>query len=253
MLVNPIVLRSGPLLTKFCEHGERGRVSYTRPRFISPGLPMSVMSDSSETHVRLVRHGEVAAAHHGTFYGGAEVPLSAAGQDASLRLATRLAEQDPPDWVASSPLSRALAVAEPLAAALGVEVRVDEGFRELDRGDWTHMHRDAVEAAYPGAIARYLADPDKGAAPGGETEAAFSRRVWGAMDRLVAAAAGRKVVLLSHGHVIRVILRRIQGIDPVQSLQHFVPYHGVVDTAMGPDGSGRLLTLPPSVIPEALR
>jgi len=211
------------------------------------------MSDSPSTPVRLVRHGEVKAAHRGTFYGGAEVPLSREGLAASTLLAQRLASDNPPEWVASSPLSRALAVAEPLAAALGTTVRIDEGFRELDRGDWTHLHRDAVEAQFPGAIARYLADPDSGAAPGGETETDFCARVWAATDRLVAQAAGRDVVMVSHGHVIRVILRRLQGLSAVESLKQFVPYHGVVDTSLTADGNGRLLTLPPSVIPEALR
>ncbi len=214
---------------------------------------MSVMSDSPATPVRLVRHGEVEAVHRGTFYGGAEVPLSPEGLAASTVLAQRLAADNPPEWVASSPLSRALAVAEPLASALGTEVHIDEGFRELDRGDWTHLHKDTIEAEFPGAIARYLADPDSGAAPGGETETSFCARVWAATDRLVAEAAGRDVLLVSHGHVIRVILRRIQGLSAVQSLKHFVPYHGMVATSLAADGSGRLLTLPPSVIPEALR
>lgn len=211
------------------------------------------MSGSPATAVRLVRHGEVEAAHRGTFYGGAEVPLSPGGRRASMQLARLLAARDPPQWVASSPLSRALALAEPLAAATGARLLIDEDFAELDRGDWTHQHRDTIEAATPGAIARYLADPDGGAAPGGETETEFSRRVWAATDRLVDEAAGRNVVLVSHGHVIRVILRRIMGWDAVQSLQHFVPYHAVVETSLAADGSGRLLSEPPSVLPEALR
>jgi broad specificity phosphatase PhoE len=202
--------------------------------------------------VRLVRHGEVEAVHKGTLYGGAEVPLSAAGLAASQQLALTLARDDPPELIMSSPLSRARAVAEPLAAALGTDCLIDERFAELDRGDWTHLHRDELEARDPGAIARYLADPDGGAAPGGETESAFSARVWEATDQLVTRAAGRSVVLVSHGHVIRVILRRVLDWDAIESLQHFVPYHAVVRTTLASDGSGQLHSSPESVLPEAL-
>lgn len=206
------------------------------------------------TPVLLVRHGEVAAAHKGTFYGGAEVPLSEQGAARSLVLAQQLAERLPaPQLVISSPLSRARAVAEPLAVALGLKLRVEPGLVELDRGHWTHLHHDQVEAASPGAIARYLADPDSGAAPGGETESVFCARVWGALDAAVAAAAGRPTVMVAHGHVIRAILRRLLGWDGPSSLQHFVPYHAVVETELFSDGGGRLLSLPETVLPEALR
>lgn len=202
--------------------------------------------------VRLVRHGEVAAAHKGTFYGGAEVPLSEAGAAASLDLAARLAHE-PPALVVSSPLSRALAVAEPLAGSVRCELLIDEGFRELDRGDWTHLHRDEVERRQPGAIAAYLADPEGAAAPGGERESQLAERVWGACDRLVRRAAGRPAVVVCHGHVIRVIMRRLLGWDGPGSLRHFVPYHAVVRAELSADGTGRLLSNPESVLPEALR
>jgi broad specificity phosphatase PhoE len=208
----------------------------------------------TDTPVLLVRHGEVADAHKGTFYGGAEVPLSADGEIASLTLARELAARRPaPAVVVSSPLSRARAVADPLAGQVGTTTWIEPGLKELDRGHWTHLHHDQVEAENPGAIARYLADPDAGAAPGGETEALFSARVWSTLDAVVNRAAGRPTVVVSHGHVIRVILRRLLQWDAVHSLRHFVPYHAVVQTTLRPDGSGELHGTPESVLPEALR
>ncbi|RKY21246.1 MAG: histidine phosphatase family protein [Planctomycetota bacterium] len=208
----------------------------------------------TDTPTLLVRHGEVDAAHKGTFYGGAEVPLSAEGARASLILAEQLAARRPaPQVVVSSPLSRARAVGEPLALALGLELWIEPGLIELDRGRWTHLHHDQVEAAEPGAIARYLADPDAGAAPGGETESVFCARVWTALDAVIARAAGRPTVIVSHGHVIRATLRRLRAWDAVRSLQEFVPYHAVVQTTLRPDGSGQLHGQPESILPEALR
>ncbi|MCB9898696.1 MAG: histidine phosphatase family protein [Planctomycetes bacterium] len=201
--------------------------------------------------MRLVRHGEVAAEHRGRFYGCADVPLSEAGQAASVALAARLAEQ-PWDVIASSPLRRALAVAEPVAAALGRPLRVVADLRELDRGRWTHLHKDDLERDHPGAIARYLADPEGGAAPGGETESQLCARVFAAVDALVAETDGGRLLLVAHGHVIRVLMRRVTGWDAPASLLRFVPYHAQVDLVLRRDGSGRLLGDPDVELPEAL-
>ena len=210
--------------------------------------------NADRTPVLLVRHGEVDHAHHGTFYGGAEVPLSQAGSEASLVLAGRLAERTPrPAVVATSPLSRARAVADPLAERLGITPLVENGLRELDRGDWTHMHHDALEAATPGAIGRYLEDPEAGAAPGGERESEFTARVWSTIDGIVTLAAGRPTVIVCHGHVIRAAMRRLMGWDGPSSLAHFVPYHAVVETELGTDGRGELIHAPDTALPEALR
>ncbi len=212
---------------------------------MSPDRPVT-------THVRFVRHGEVADKHKGTFYGGAEADLSEHGLAASLVLAAELA-LDPPDHVHTSPLSRARILAEELARRAGCELTVLEAFRELDRGDWTHRTRDAVETDSPGAVARYLGDPEAGNAPGGERESELAARVWGAVDQIVSASPGERLVVVTHGHVIRVIMRRLLGWSAVDSLQRFVSYHTVLETVWLPDGSGRLLSLPPTDMPEALR
>ncbi|GJM21352.1 MAG: alpha-ribazole phosphatase [Planctomycetota bacterium] len=206
---------------------------------------------SAATRVRLVRHGEVAAAHHGKFYGGADVPLSEEGARLSVELAERLA-LDRPDLVLSSPLARARAVADPLAARCELSVRVEPDLRELDRGSWTHLSTAEVEARSPGAVAAYCADPEAGAAPGGEPESALCARVWPVFDTLAAEFPGASVVAVAHGHVIRSVLRRLKGWSAPRSLELFVPYHAVVELLLRPDGSGEVVHLPAGELPEAL-
>lgn len=169
-----------------------------------------------------------------------------------MALAWELAQR-PADRVVSSPLSRARHLAEPLARHLGLTLEIEEGFRELDRGDWTFRGRDEVEAQTPGAVARYLADPEDGAAPGGERESTFTRRVWSSLDRVVASSPGASVVIVSHGHVIRAVMRRLAGWDAATSLTHFVPYHGIVEASLAPDGGGEVLSAPEGMLPPALR
>jgi len=207
---------------------------------------------SPPAHVRFVRHGEVADKHCGTFYGGAEADLSEHGHAESLRLAALLAA-DPPDRVLTSPLSRARILAEELARLSGRQAEIVHAFRELDRGDWTHKERRLIEEESPGAIARYMADPEGAAAPGGETESELCDRVWSALDLAVAHASGGRLVVVSHAHVIRVVMRRVLGWEACESLHRFVPYHAVVEMELAPDGSGRLLGDVAGELPEALR
>lgn len=209
-------------------------------------------SNLPEFRLTLVRHGEVHADHHGTFYGGADVPLSDVGLAKSLALAEELATSRP-DAVVTSPLSRARALAEPLARHAGCPLDVEPRLVELDRGDWTHRHRNDVERTSPGAIARYVADPELHHAPGGESESVLCARVWAALDDLAAARRGERVTVVCHGHVIRVAVRRITGEAAAPSLQSFVPYHGVVVARWVAGGGGEVLERPEPELPEAMR
>ncbi len=209
-------------------------------------------SSAEPVHVRFVRHGEVAERHKGTFYGGAEADLSEAGHAASLALAERLA-QDPPHLIVASPLTRARMLAEELARHCGLQAEIDPAWTELDRGDWTHLRRAEIEDKTPGAIDRYLADPEAGAAPGGERESDLCHRVWPALDALAVRAPGKRAVVVAHGHVIRVVMRRLCGWGAVESLSRFVPYHAVVSARLWVDGRGELIDSPATDMPEALR
>lgn len=212
------------------------------------------MTDTDWTHVLLIRHGEVAEEHKDTFYGGAEVALSEDGEIGSPLLAAKLVERyDPPDAIWSSPLSRTLAVAEPLAAIAGLEVILEPAFLELDRGSWTHLTHTQIEQQWPGAIAAYLADPENNNAPGGERESVFAARVHAAFDRAVAANPTERVVIVAHGHVIRVIMMRAMGWDVATSFQKFVPYHGVVEMRARPGGISEVIEAPEGVAPRALQ
>lgn len=77
----------------------------------------------------LVRHGEAAAS-----WGQAADPgLSPLGQEQARAAARDLGERlDGPVALISSPLARARETADPLARQLGVRVRVDDAFREIN-------------------------------------------------------------------------------------------------------------------------
>ncbi len=205
-----------------------------------------------ETRIRFVRHGEVSTDFNGTFYGGRNVPLSPEGEKKSVELADQLAT-DPIDLVVTSPLDRTVFLAKSLAEKAGAPWVVEKNLRELDRGAWSTKTLEEIETDDPGAIARYVADPESGNGPEGEPESVFCHRVWSTVDRLAAEHPGAHLVAVAHAHVIRAVMRRLEDWSPTQSLENFVPTYGVVDTAVHPDGSGRVISSPPPHVPPPLR
>jgi alpha-ribazole phosphatase len=142
----------------------------------------------------------------GLVYGRTDPPLapSAAQEiDGAIRRARvlRLA----PDAIRASPSPRAMALAEALAAALGVPVLPDPRLMELDFGAWEGLRWDALS---PDHCDPWRADPWRLAPPGGETFGALAARV---AEALAEAPPGE--VLVTHSGVIRGARMLREGID----------------------------------------
>ena len=163
-------------------------------------------------HLLVVRHGQSTWNAEGRWQGQADPPLSALGwaqaRDAARRLAgTAFAA------VVSSDLERARTTAEILAAALGLDVHVDHGLREIDVGDWTGLTRDEIHAGWPGALADWSEGRSE-SPPGGETRDHLAARARDALVRVATAAApGDHVLVVTHGALIR-NLDRLLGLAP---------------------------------------
>jgi len=117
---------------------------------------------------------------------------------------------------------------------------IEPSFAELDRGRWTGLARDAIEAETPGALAAYVADPERACAPGGERESALSARVWLAVHALAARHVGQHVLLVAHAHVLRVIMAKVARWSPAESMQHFLPLLGRADLELRRSGLWRI-------------
>jgi broad specificity phosphatase PhoE/ribonuclease HI len=159
------------------------------------------------TALLLLRHAQTALSVERRFSGVGDPPLTAYGEAQAAALAARVAAMPGPfAAVWSSPLRRALRTASLVAAALGLEVRVDERLRETDFGDWEGLTFAEIQARDPDALTAWLGDQDV-AAPGGESFAATTRRVRQARDALVAEHPGANVVVVSHVTPVKVLLR----------------------------------------------
>lgn len=160
-----------------------------------------------ETRLDLLRHGEVTG---GRRLRGRRTddPLSARGR-ADLEHMTGNGRHW--DLIAASSLARCHDFARALAAATGGELVVDERFAEYDFGDWDGRWFDQLWAEEGDTFARFLGNPDAVTPPGGESAAAFRARLRAARDDLLARAAGRAVLLIGHGGVLRQLVADVVG------------------------------------------
>jgi probable phosphoglycerate mutase len=159
------------------------------------------------TRLLLVRHGESTWNASGRWQGWADAPLSDLGRRQAEAAGRSLGAVDA---IACSDLGRARSTADILAEAIGVgPVEVVPGLRERNVGDWTGLTRPEIEAGWPGALAR--AQTATTVAPGGEDNAALMARVVPALLDVAAEHADGEVLVVSHGGVIRVLVRHLGG------------------------------------------
>ncbi len=164
----------------------------------------------------LLRHGETPLTPQKRFSGsgGSDPSLSPVGREQAEKVAASLARRGTVEAIVASPLARTRETAGIVAARLGLEVAVDEGLRETDFGAWEGLTFGEVRERYPDDLDAWLAAPDAEPTGGGESFAATGARIAATRDRLVAAHAGRTVLLVSHVTPIKTFLRLALGAPP---------------------------------------
>ncbi|MET9283518.1 bifunctional RNase H/acid phosphatase [Streptomyces anthocyanicus] len=164
----------------------------------------------------LLRHGETPLTPQKRFSGsgGSDPSLSPVGREQAERVAASLARRGTIEAVVASPLARTRETAGIVAARLGLEVAIEEGLRETDFGAWEGLTFGEVRERHPADLDAWLASPDAEPTGGGESFAATGTRIAATRDRLVAAYAGRTVLLVSHVTPIKTFVRLALGAPP---------------------------------------
>lgn len=144
--------------------------------------------------------------------GPADPPLHERGHRQAERLAAWLAtEEEPIDAVWSSPMRRARETAEPLAAALGLDVLVDEDLAEFDREATTYIPVEELKATKD---ERWLALVEGRIGDVyGVDPAEFRAGVVRTVERVVESRLGRTMALVCHGGVINAYLASVLGVE----------------------------------------
>lgn len=162
----------------------------------------------------LLRHGETELG--GGLRGSLDDALTDIGW-AQMRAA--VVEGGPWTQIISSPLQRCARFAEQLAEALGLPLTLEPDLQELHFGEWEGRSAAQLMETDAEALGLFWADPYSFTPPQGEPLAVFSGRVLSAMLRLQKAYAGQRILLISHGGVMRLLMAQARGLPREHLLQ----------------------------------
>jgi len=111
--------------------------------------------------------------------------------------------------VYASPLERTQETAAPIAKALGLRVRRNQGLMEADFGQWTGAE---LKKLYKLPEWRTVQrNPSGFRFPGGESFTEMQARICGAIDKLRIAHPGETVVAVSHADPIKAAVAHAMG------------------------------------------
>ena len=189
------------------------------------------MSESVTLH--LMRHGEPTMA--GRLLGRTDCPATPHGIARCGEAARRLEVST----VIASDLRRAAECGAAAAEGLGLPLRLDPRWRELDFGAWDGLDPAEVESA---ALARFWRDPDTCPPPDGERWSSLVARVAAAVTEVTAPT-----LVVTHAGAMRAALAALCGLDAQQVWAFDLPYGCVLSLAVwpGPPRTAQVRSLVP--------
>lgn len=182
-------------------------------------------------HLDLLRHGETELG--GGLRGSLDDALTPRGWE---QMRAAVVAKGPWDRLISSPLQRCARFADELAARLKVPVSLEKDLQELHFGAWEGQSAAALMETDAEGLGLFWADPYSFTPPEGEPVRDFSLRVLSAVLRLHQAHAGERVLLISHGGVMRLLLAQARGLPREQLLNVEVGHGGLFNLQVAADG-----------------
>lgn len=182
-------------------------------------------------HLDLLRHGETEQG--GGLRGSLDDALTTQGWE---QMRAAVAEAGPWQRIVSSPLQRCARFSEALAAQLGLPMQLEPDLQELHFGDWEGRSAAQVMETDAQGLGAFWNDPYTFTPPNGEAVADFSKRVLSAVHRLRQSFAGQRVLLVSHGGVMRLLLAQARGLPREQLLQVVVGHGALLSIQVAADG-----------------
>ena len=160
----------------------------------------------------LLRHGETIYSQTGGYCGNLDPDLTPAGHQMAKAFADAY-QIIPWDAVYCSPMARTIATAKPLCDAIGREMQLRDGLKEIAYGAWEGKTLDEVREQYPDDYVRWLTEPAWNPPTGGETAVQIASRASLVIAEIEETYSNGNVLVVSHKATIRIILCSLLGID----------------------------------------
>jgi broad specificity phosphatase PhoE len=183
---------------------------------------------SSSAELVLVRHGQTASncIHPDPLISGwTDLPLTVSGERQVELLRKRFETEPAAAALYSSPLQRARATADGVAATTGLSIRLRDDLREINCGKVDGLPISLVRRFHAELWARNLLQTDEHFRwPDGESYCELRERSLTALDRIAAKHAGQRVLVVTHAGVISQVIGSLFGRSPA-SWEPFRPHN----------------------------
>lgn len=159
-----------------------------------------------------LRHGETIYSRTGGYCGALDPELTPEG---TLMAEAFAATYQAVPWTAvyASPMKRTIATATPLCQAVGLEMQLRDGLREISYGEWEGKTAEDVRSHYEEDYIRWLTEPAWNPPTGGETAVQVASRASLVIAELEQVYPTGNVLVVSHKATIRIMLCSLLGID----------------------------------------
>lgn len=174
------------------------------------GGDQSVPIGVDYAEIVVVRHGETEWNADGRIQGHLDVELNEIGRQQATAVSERLSREGKISAIYSSDLKRAFETANSIATACGgLEVIKDPDLRERNLGELQGLQLRAASSVCPKAYKAFLSNKTDQEIPGGgESIDQLYQRCTTCLQNISMKHKGERVVVVTHGGVIRSLHRR---------------------------------------------
>jgi len=163
--------------------------------------------------IYFLRHGETASSQTGGFCGELDQELTAIGEQMAAAFADTYKSME---WKAVfvSPMKRTMATAKPICDAIGQEMQLRAGLKEMNFGQWEGKTKEQVKQEYLEDYINWLTEPAwNPPTGGGETATEVASRASLVMAEIQQKYPDGNVLVVAHKSTIRIVLCSLLGLD----------------------------------------
>jgi alpha-ribazole phosphatase len=161
---------------------------------------------SSKTIIELLRHGELEGAD--IFRGSTDDQLTDNGWQ---QMVSAIEGKDAWDIIITSPLSNCREFAEVIAQEDEIDLEINKQFKEIDFGEWEDKTPSQILKEDADLLNAWWQSPTHITPPNGEDFLDFKARVLKAFKETLQEYQGKRILIVAHSGVIRVIIMNILG------------------------------------------
>jgi probable phosphoglycerate mutase len=193
------------------------------------------------TAVYLLRHPETTWNVAQRYQGRLDSMVTGEGKQ-QAKVVARAFAGSPLDAVYSSPLSRALCLADELVRVTGAPLRTDYRLTEIGQGVWEGLFLHEIRSCYPDLFEQWYVRPDTVVFPGGEGLRDVAQRGLSSLADIFARYPEGNVAVVTHSVVIMALVASALGMHLRQIHRIRVANAGIT-TLCGTEIPGALLAL----------